>query len=217
MPLSCSPACARHIRTIPLFLLNARALIFVVRESARASFEVSRILYLSHSKWASRSLFFSLSPFLPPSPSPSLSSSLTGGAIAPLYFTKRYNNFAFDKILIWICIAGCAYRRCTSAWYRRRLITFINSSINSIIRPRLILSIAVLFALAIQQIPIMIVPSNRNYCRNQETWFAEFITELWSGRLVLIIKLNSAVHEHNTRECARAHTRARTFVNNLVQ
>lgn len=81
----------------------------------------------------------------------------------------------------------------------RRLVMFINSSINSIIRPRLIPSIAVLFALAIQQTPIMIVLSNRNYCRNQETWFAEFITELWSGRLVLIIKLNVALHNVHAR------------------
>lgn len=58
------------------------------------------------------------------------------------------------------------------------LIMFINSTINLIIRPRLIPSIAVLFALAIQQISIIIAPSIRNYCRNQETRFAEFITEL---------------------------------------
>jgi len=75
---------------------------------------------------------------------------------------------------------------------------FINSTINSIIRPQLIPSIAVLFALAIQQISIIIVPSNRNCRRNQETWFAEFITELWSGRLVLIIKLNAVAHGRNT-------------------
>lgn len=113
---------------------------------------------------------------------------------------KYYNNFAFVKTLIWMCIRMrvSAMHRRDIAGDTRILIMFINSIINSIIRPRLIPSIAVLFALAIQQIPIMIVPSNRNCCRNQETWFAEFITKLWSGRLVLIIKLNAVAHERNT-------------------